>query len=295
MKKRNIIIIMLIIIAVGIYSMARINYLKDINKFKIDISKYINSVDYVSENKVQVNWKYVCAITASLNNNNFDKVTDEEIKKVSSMFINKDNTLNTLEDVMSKMNLSKSQTKRVYDYIDDLKYYGISPDRLKEDSKYMEFINSIKEGAIENYKKYKILPSITIAQAILETGWGESKLSSKYNNLFGIKADSSWNGEFIVLETKEYSSTMIDDKFRVYENKNDSINDHAKFLYENKRYKEYGVFDGNTYKYQANALQEAGYSTHMNDKGQKIYAKQLIEIIQQYNLQLIDSEAQTKK
>ena len=51
----------------------------------------------------------------------------------------------------------------------------------------MNFIESIKDYAIKDYQTSKVLPSITIAQAILESGWGKSTLSLKANNLFGIK------------------------------------------------------------------------------------------------------------
>jgi lysozyme len=48
-----------------------------------------------------------------------------------------------------------------------------------------EFINSISKGAVKGYTDYGILPSLTMAQAILESAWGSSKLSQKANNLFG--------------------------------------------------------------------------------------------------------------
>lgn len=58
----------------------------------------------------------------------------------------------------------------------------------------LEFIKSILDGAKSSYNKYGILPSITMAQAILESGWGSSELAVAHNNLFGIKADSRWDG-----------------------------------------------------------------------------------------------------
>ena len=67
-----------------------------------------------------------------------------------------------------------------------------------------EFIMKIKDYAIDNYKKHKILPSLTISQAILESGFGESTLSKKANNLFGIKAYSDWNGDVYSINTREY-------------------------------------------------------------------------------------------
>ena len=44
-----------------------------------------------------------------------------------------------------------------------------------------EFINSIKEGALKGYTEYRIFPSVTIAQAILESGWGRSQLAERAN------------------------------------------------------------------------------------------------------------------
>ncbi|MGL5695173.1 MAG: glycoside hydrolase family 73 protein, partial [Peptostreptococcaceae bacterium] len=257
-------------------------------------NKYVDITDSVSDNKVQINWKNVVSIIGVINNNKFKKVDDNEIKLVAEEFINEDGKLNSIEIVMDSLEFNDKEVNRVYKYLEDLKNYGFKSSRLQPSSKYMQFINSIKEGAITNYEKYKILPSITIAQSILECGWGESELASKYNNLFGIKADKYWSGESIILETMEFSDTIIDDKFRVYSDKNQSIIDHGEFLYENSRYKEHGVFEAKTYKNQANALQNAGYSTLTNKEGQKIYANRLIEIIQQYNLQLVDSEIQSK-
>ena len=133
----------------------------------------------------------------------------------------------------------------------------------------MKFIDEIKTEAIQNYKDYKILPSITIAQAIIESSWGKSTLAKQYSNLFGIKADAYWKGKSVTLETKEHLDT-------------------------NKRYKNNGVFDAKTYIYQAKALEKAGYSTAKDENGNSIYAARLIELIQQYNLQLIDSEIQSE-
>ena len=189
------------------------------------------------------------------------------------------------------MDFNKREKVRVKKYLEKLEYFGLTPSRLHKDTKYAKFISEIESSAIENYKKYKILPSITIAQAILESGWGESDLSKKFNNLFGIKADPSWDGEFVTLETLEYNNEKINDKFRKYEEKSQSIDDHGKFLVDNKRYESNGVFEAKTYINQANALEKAGYSTVMDDDGKYIYAELLISLIQQYNLQLIDSIA----
>lgn len=278
---------------ISLYLIIGYHSLKHIDKNRIDVSKYITLVDEVSENKVQVNWKYVVSIIAVENKNKIKNISDDKIKNTANLFIEKSDNgykLSSLDNVLNKLNFTDKEKERVNDYIDQLKYFGLTPYRLKEDSKYIKFIEEIKDEAIKNYKEYKILPSITIAQAILESSWGESDLAQIYNNLFGIKADSSWKGESVLLETFEFYDTKIEDKFRVYSNKNQSIKDHAKFLVDNQRYKKYGVFEAKTYIEQAYALQNAGYSTAEDNSGQKRYAKDLIELIRQYNLQLIDSE-----
>ena len=283
-------IISAITLFISLYLIIGYHSLKHIDKNRIDVSKYITLVDEVSENKVQVNWKYVVSIISVENKNKIKNISDDKIKNTANLFIEKSDNgykLNSLDNVLNKLNFTDKEKERVNDYIDQLKYFGLTPYRLKE---YTKFIEEIKDEAIKNYKEYKILPSITIAQAILESSWGESDLAQIYNNLFGIKADSSWKGEYVTLETFEFYDTKIEDKFRVYSNKNQSIKDHAKFLVDNQRYKKYGVFEAKTYIEQAYALQNAGYSTAEDNSGQKRYAKDLIELIRQYNLQLIDSE-----
>lgn len=295
-KKFIITIIAIVILAVSLVNKL---YVKEINKSQININQYIENTDTVSGNYSQVNWKEVAAILAVSNKNKMKDVNDVEIREIANLFLDKDDNnvgytkLYTLNEVMGILGFDDREKKLANRYLDDLKYFGTKPERLQSDSKYMKFIDEIKVDSIKNYEEYGILPSITIAQAILESNWGESILSNDYNNLFGIKADSNWKGQYVTLETLEHKDTMVDSKFRRYNDKGKSIKDHAEFLFKNKRYRENGVFKTNTYIYQASALEKAGYSTAVDENGKKVYAKRLIDLIRQYNLQLIDSEAQT--
>ena len=73
----------------------------------------------------------------------------------------------------------------------------------------MTFLSKIKDGCLASWE-HGILPSVSAAQAILESGWGESLLAQYPNhNLFGIKASSDWKGKRVDLPTQEY----IDGKF----------------------------------------------------------------------------------
>lgn len=206
--------------------------LKEINKNEIDVNQFIKCSDEVSSSKAQVNWQYVASIIGVQKKNNFKDLSNDEIRNVANLFIIKDGekyrVLN-LDDVLKKLEFTSKEVKRTHDYVSDLKRFGLKPSRLNPDGKYMTFIDSVKNSSIYNYNKYKILPSITIAQSILESNWGESELSSKYNNLFGIKANNSWKGKYVNIETSEYYDQVITDKFRVYKTKSESIQDHAKF------------------------------------------------------------------
>lgn len=151
----------------------------------------------------------------------------------------------------------------------------------------VKFISSVLPGALASYKKYKIYPSVTLAQAILESGWGKSGLTKKGNNLFGIKSSSAWKGESINMRTAEYTKSnakyYINANFRKYPTLADSIIDHAKFLNENSRYANHGVFVAKNSSQQAFALQRAGYATS------PIYAVQLISLIKRYDLDRYDT------
>ncbi len=172
--------------------------------------------------------------------------------------------------------------------IDKYEYKTLTREELKIEEENFEFIKTIEKEAQKSYKEYGVFPSITIAQAILESGWGNSQLTKDSNNLFGIKADDRWKGKTIEVITTENYNDKITASFRKYNSIEDSIKDHAKFLQENKRYEENGVFDAENYKEQAQALEKAGYSTKQNSNGEYIYGDMLIEIIEKYRLYILD-------
>lgn len=130
-----------------------------------------------------------------------------------------------------------------------------------------------------------LFPSVFMAQMILESGWGQSKLATVYNNYFGVKADKAWKGKVVNLQTGEYFDgqyTTITDGFRVYDNPSDSIRDRADFLIQNPRYKP--AFSAATPEEQAQALQDAGYATAPD------YAAQLVRIINDNQLKTLDEK-----
>ncbi|MDP4114174.1 MAG: exo-glucosaminidase LytG, partial [Bacillota bacterium] len=93
------------------------------------------------------------------------------------------------------------------------------------------FIDSLSGHAQILYEKYHVLPSITIAQAILESDWGNSELAAKANNLFGVKGN--YKGHHVTMETDEVEKgkrKTIRAKFRKYSTFFESMDDHAQLF-----------------------------------------------------------------
>ena len=260
-----------------------------------EIIKYINISDDLSAGGIQLNWQEIAAVNGAIADGNFE-INGENINNIVNSFYNKDASGNVVElkkfkAAIKALNLSSEQEEKANEYLEGLKNNYIHRELIMDNSK-LQFIDKVSEVAYDNYKSYGILPSITIAQAILESGWGESTLSSKYNNLFGIKADERWSGDSIDLETKENYDDVIIGAFRSYGDIKSSIKDHGKFLYENERYSANGLFQAKGYKEQAQALENAGYSTAKDEEGNLIYGDKLIRVIQENNLMLYDTKVQ---
>lgn len=145
-----------------------------------------------------------------------------------------------------------------------------------------EFINIVGAIAREDMKKSHILASLTIAQAILESNWGNSSLSkAPNNNLFGIKGE--YNGQYVTLPTKEFENgkwVTIEAKFRKYSSWTESVADHSSLFNRLDRYSNLrGCTD---YKLACKYVREDGYAT---DPG---YTNKLINLIEKYDLTRFD-------
>ena len=128
--------------------------------------------------------------------------------------------------------------------------------------------------------------SLLIAQAALETGWGQKMVKNargNSNNLFNIKADRSWAGQRITLNTREFLNqqwAVIPADWRAYPDWQACLVDHGRFLRRNKRYA--ACFACSTGKTFAQAVAKAGYATDPR------YADKLIAMIDKYQLEALD-------
>ena len=159
-----------------------------------------------------------------------------------------------------------------------------------EDMQREDFIKMVEPMAVDVYEEYGIYPSVVISRAAIESDWGKSGLSKEGFNLFGIKADKSWDGKTISMTTKEGYDDTEEATFRKYRSFKESIYDYGKFLKENKRYEKAGLFKAKNAKEQAQILENAGYATKENSKGELVYADVLINVIDNYELEKIDRE-----
>lgn len=141
----------------------------------------------------------------------------------------------------------------------------------------VDYIKKYKDIAIRSMKKYKIPASITLAQAILESGSGEGRLARKANNHFGIKCHNDWHGR-----TFHMNDDARHECFRKYKNPEASFADHSKFLTTKGRYSFLFKYPITDYKKWAYGLKRAGYATNPR------YPQLLIGIIERYQLYRYD-------
>ena len=150
-----------------------------------------------------------------------------------------------------------------------------------------EFKAFASELALESFAKTGMSASLQTAQAILETGWGQSLPVDKYNgkfsyNLFGIKG-SATNGSVVSNTWEVYNgkSFRVDANFRAYNNVEESWADHKRILLERSRYEPYRevMYDSTLGAF---AVRRAGYATDPK------YPIKLIDIIEMYDLKKLD-------
>lgn len=142
-----------------------------------------------------------------------------------------------------------------------------------------EYIQLYKDIAISKMQQFRIPASITLAQGILESGSGNSKLARKANNHFGIKCHKDWQGKTFYADDDEKHEC-----FRKYKKAEDSYLDHSLFLTQRGRYAFLFDYQTDDYVSWAKGLKTAGYAT--NPK----YPELLIRIIEKNKLSQYDKK-----
>jgi LysM repeat protein len=146
-----------------------------------------------------------------------------------------------------------------------------------------EYINTWKDEAITEMKRSGIPASITLAQGLLESSNGNSRLAVLANNNFGIKCHG-WEGEEIY-----HDDDHVGECFRHYKNAKESYLDHTDFLMSRSRYAFLFEYKSTDYKNWAKGLQKAGYATDPK------YPQKLIDLIERYYLYQYDTGVRVTK
>lgn len=155
---------------------------------------------------------------------------------------------------------------------------GFTSAAQAQSAAYLEYIEKYRNIAILHQQQYGIPASITLAQGLLESRAGRSRLATKGNNHFGIKCHGrAWNGGEIYADDDKRNEC-----FRSYNSADESFEDHARFL-KQKRYAPLFALDVTDYKGWARTLRKCGYATD------KRYADKLIDIIESYELYRYDT------
>ena len=142
-----------------------------------------------------------------------------------------------------------------------------------------EYVERYKAIAIAHMERYGIPASITMAQGILESDSGNSRLSTSSNNHFGIKCKKSWRGDRVF-----HDDDAKGECFRAYPSVEASYQDHADFLDQSPRYDSLFAYPSDDYRSWARGLKACGYATAPD------YAERLVKIIESMKLYLLDKE-----
>lgn len=148
----------------------------------------------------------------------------------------------------------------------------------------LEYIAKYSDLAVSEMKRTGVPASITLAQGILESNSGQSRLAVRGNNHFGIKCHNDWNGRTMRLDDDARREC-----FRVYPSVKDSYRDHSDFLRYRDRYKPLFDLKPDDYKGWARGLKKAGYATDPS------YANKLIALIEEYELYRFDGKVKVER
>lgn len=141
------------------------------------------------------------------------------------------------------------------------------------------YIEMFKDAAISDMMKTGVPSSITLAQGMYESDYGNSPLAKGANNHFGIKCHKEWSGD-----TYHKDDDAPNECFRKYENVMQSYDDHSDFLRSRDRYHFLFELEITDYKGWSHGLKKAGYATNPS------YASKIIGLIEKYNLSEFDAQ-----
>jgi flagellar protein FlgJ len=142
------------------------------------------------------------------------------------------------------------------------------------------FVERLAPHAERAARRLGVAPRAVLAQAALETGWGEHVMrradGSSSHNYFGIKAGRDWRGDVVTVPTTEYvagRAVTVEARFRAYDSPAEAFADYTRLIADSPRYRE-ALAGGADEAHYAHGLARAGYATDPR------YAEKIIAIIE---------------
>ncbi|NUF27937.1 flagellar assembly peptidoglycan hydrolase FlgJ [Gilliamella sp. ESL0254] len=217
--------------------------------------------------------------------------TQQHLRLAQSLF--SDNSSNITPQALGQMlyrSHKETQTTKQTSSTHELSLQ--TPIKGDKEEHIVKFVKDWLEPAKQAAKNSGIPYEVIIAQAALETGWGQKQIKTANNqsshNYFGIKATASWSGDSTRLITQEFLNNKmikIEDDFRVYNSKQHALTDYIHLLTQSPRYR--AVVNAPDARTAAKALQAAHYATDPN------YGDKLIQIISRIE-QIAETNPPTK-
>ncbi len=206
-------------------------------------------------------------------NTSYSYAQEDYVESVESIPMNKEKKISSKT---KDQNLANTYSNMTYSFGKNESNKSKTSKRKKQDA----YVNRFAEVAQEEMKKFGIPASITLAQGLIETNAGDSRLAKQNNNHFGMKCFSKKCG-------KGHCANFTDDShkdfFRKYKSSWESYRAHSQLLM-GKRYRHLKKLGSENYKDWAKGLKKAGYATDRR------YAEKLINIIDELKLYRFDNE-----
>lgn len=189
----------------------------------------------------------------------------------------------TTKTVVYKPKASENEVKTKSEVITEVKTSNYTREIIERKPQLsiatLLYIDLFSGEAMAEMRNYKIPASIKLAQAIVESNSGQSVLSLKSNNHFGVKCHKGWEGDSVT-----HDDDSLGECFRKYNDPKLSFKDHSSFLTSRPRYNKLFTLKQNDYVSWAYGLKEAGYATD------KLYPVKLIKLIEDYELYRFDEQ-----
>lgn len=258
-----------------------LNLLAVVTIFSANFYSFISSIATHSTTNIDFLANDPLAFKSNQNTGKAKAVTTSERSRKSLNGEEKEQT-EMIEPLTTEPELTPSEKK-----LETLKEWKTNFPNYDSDTHQIQFIEAIAPAAVFIANAHGIYPSVMIAQAALESSWGQSGLAQSYNNLMGTKG--SWKGQSVTVSTREDvngQSIYIQAGFSVYDSWAESLSRYGQLM-ENGVKHDSEIYQG-TWRKNAKTYQEATAWLQGRYATDTAYANKLNQTIESFHLDQYD-------